>query len=166
MSLPVPQKQRIAPAAVTAHVLKCLRDAQVCKIHRQLPPGGVLVFLSGEREVQELVARLRQTFPDKPRAAAGVASSSLPGAKDAKAPKRSRHAADGPQGDAHKEVAEEEEGLAGLTGGLDAAESSDPTSRSRQVGCCSACMAGHACMQLASDQEPELVNGATHSPHL
>ncbi|KAK9848573.1 hypothetical protein WJX84_001989, partial [Apatococcus fuscideae] len=108
--------------------------SKVCKIHRQLPPGGVLVFLSGEREVQELVARLRQTFPDKPRAAAGVASSSLPGAKDAKAPKRSRHAADGPQGDAHKEVAEEEEGLAGLTGGLDAAESSDPTSRSRQEG--------------------------------
>ena len=33
---------------------------QVCKIHRQLPPGGILVFLTGQREVEQLCKRLRQ----------------------------------------------------------------------------------------------------------
>lgn len=39
---------------------------QVCKIHRQLPPGGILVFLTGQREVEQLCKRLRQAFTPKP----------------------------------------------------------------------------------------------------
>ncbi len=39
---------------------------QVCKIHRQLPPGGILVFLTGQREVERLCKRLRQAFAPKP----------------------------------------------------------------------------------------------------
>jgi ATP-dependent RNA helicase DHX37/DHR1 len=36
--------------------------SKVCAIHRRLPPGGVLVFLTGQREVLALVARLRAAF--------------------------------------------------------------------------------------------------------
>lgn len=39
---------------------------KVCKIHRQLPPGGILVFLTGQREVEHLCKRLRQAFAPKP----------------------------------------------------------------------------------------------------
>ena len=35
---------------------------KVCQIHRNLPPGGVLVFLTGQREVEFLCRKLRQTF--------------------------------------------------------------------------------------------------------
>ena len=38
---------------------------QVCKIHRQLPTGGILVFLTGQREVEHLCKRLRQAFAPK-----------------------------------------------------------------------------------------------------
>ena len=34
-----------------------------CKIHRELPEGGILVFLTGQSEVNVLVRKLRQTFP-------------------------------------------------------------------------------------------------------
>lgn len=36
---------------------------KVCKIHRQLPDGGILVFLTGQQEVNALCRKLRQTFP-------------------------------------------------------------------------------------------------------
>ncbi|XP_068227873.1 probable ATP-dependent RNA helicase kurz [Palaemon carinicauda] len=36
---------------------------KVCKIHRQLPDGGILVFLTGQQEVNTLINRLRKTFP-------------------------------------------------------------------------------------------------------
>ena len=36
---------------------------KVCKIHRQLPEGGILVFLTGQAEVNVVVKKLRQTFP-------------------------------------------------------------------------------------------------------
>ena len=36
---------------------------KVCKIHRQLPDGGILVFLTGQQEVNSLCRKLRQTFP-------------------------------------------------------------------------------------------------------
>ncbi|KAA6424230.1 MAG: ATP-dependent RNA helicase kurz [Trebouxia sp. A1-2] len=39
---------------------------KVCKIHRQLPLGGILVFLTGQREVELLCKRLRQAFAPKP----------------------------------------------------------------------------------------------------
>ncbi|CAN3364950.1 probable ATP-dependent RNA helicase DHR1 [Diutina catenulata] len=38
---------------------------KVCKIHRRLPPGGILVFLTGQSEITTLVAKLRKQFPFK-----------------------------------------------------------------------------------------------------
>lgn len=38
---------------------------KVCKIHRQLPSGGILVFVTGQQEVQTLCHRLRKKFPMK-----------------------------------------------------------------------------------------------------
>uniref|UniRef100_A0A8C5PBB8 Activating signal cointegrator 1 complex subunit 3 n=1 Tax=Leptobrachium leishanense TaxID=445787 RepID=A0A8C5PBB8_9ANUR len=40
---------------------ECYR--KVCKIHRMLPPGGILVFLTGQAEVHSLCRRLRKSFP-------------------------------------------------------------------------------------------------------
>ncbi|NXU58755.1 DHX37 helicase, partial [Turnix velox] len=40
---------------------ECFR--KVCKIHRMLPPGGILVFLTGQLEVHSLCRRLRKAFP-------------------------------------------------------------------------------------------------------
>ncbi|CAF4271178.1 unnamed protein product, partial [Adineta steineri] len=36
---------------------------KVSKIHRQLPSGGILVFVTGQQEVQTLCHRLRKKFP-------------------------------------------------------------------------------------------------------
>ncbi|KAG7167518.1 ATP-dependent RNA helicase kurz-like [Homarus americanus] len=36
---------------------------KACKIHRQLPEGGILIFLTGQQEVNTLVRKLRATFP-------------------------------------------------------------------------------------------------------
>uniref|UniRef100_A0A7N9ANV4 RNA helicase n=1 Tax=Mastacembelus armatus TaxID=205130 RepID=A0A7N9ANV4_9TELE len=36
---------------------------KTCKIHRMLPPGGILVFLTGQVEVHSLCRRLRKAFP-------------------------------------------------------------------------------------------------------
>ncbi|XP_053276304.1 probable ATP-dependent RNA helicase DHX37 [Pleuronectes platessa] len=36
---------------------------KTCKIHRMLPPGGILVFLTGQAEVNGLCRRLRKAFP-------------------------------------------------------------------------------------------------------
>ncbi|XP_068615421.1 probable ATP-dependent RNA helicase DHX37 [Brachionichthys hirsutus] len=36
---------------------------KTCKIHRMLPPGGILVFLTGQAEVHALCRRLRKAFP-------------------------------------------------------------------------------------------------------
>jgi ATP-dependent RNA helicase DHX37/DHR1 len=38
---------------------------KICQIHRQLPSGGILVFVTGQQEVQTLCHRLRQKFPMK-----------------------------------------------------------------------------------------------------
>ncbi|XP_063171368.1 probable ATP-dependent RNA helicase DHX37 [Candoia aspera] len=40
---------------------ECFR--KVCKIHRMLPTGGILVFLTGQAEVHSLCRRLRKAFP-------------------------------------------------------------------------------------------------------
>jgi ATP-dependent RNA helicase DHX37/DHR1 len=37
---------------------------KVCKIHRRLPPGGVLVFVTGQQEIEGLCRRLRKKFPN------------------------------------------------------------------------------------------------------
>ncbi|KAK3084248.1 hypothetical protein FSP39_010668 [Pinctada imbricata] len=36
---------------------------KVCKIHRMLPEGGILVFVTGQQEVHTLCKKLKQTFP-------------------------------------------------------------------------------------------------------
>lgn len=36
---------------------------KVCKIHERLPDGGVLVFVSGQREVELLIKWLRLKYP-------------------------------------------------------------------------------------------------------
>ena len=36
---------------------------KVCKIHRELPAGGILVFVTGQQEVNQLVNKLRRSFP-------------------------------------------------------------------------------------------------------
>ena len=36
---------------------------KVCKIHRRLPEGGILVFVTGQQEVNVLCNKLRKTFP-------------------------------------------------------------------------------------------------------
>ncbi|XP_033747918.1 probable ATP-dependent RNA helicase DHX37 isoform X2 [Pecten maximus] len=36
---------------------------KVCKVHRKLPEGGILVFVTGQQEVNTLCRKLRQTFP-------------------------------------------------------------------------------------------------------
>ncbi|XP_060049254.1 probable ATP-dependent RNA helicase DHX37 isoform X2 [Erinaceus europaeus] len=40
---------------------ECFR--KVCKIHRMLPAGGILVFLTGQAEVHAMCRRLRKAFP-------------------------------------------------------------------------------------------------------
>uniref|UniRef100_A0A8C0FRJ5 Activating signal cointegrator 1 complex subunit 3 n=1 Tax=Bubo bubo TaxID=30461 RepID=A0A8C0FRJ5_BUBBB len=50
---------------------ECFR--KVCKIHRMLPPGGILVFLTGQAEVHSLCRRLRKAFPFQKNNAAGNA---------------------------------------------------------------------------------------------
>jgi hypothetical protein len=58
---------------------------QVCRIHQELPGGGILLFLTGQREVQVAVRRIRQAFAKRTRggaaaAAAAAAASSNPAA--------------------------------------------------------------------------------------
>ena len=79
------------------------------------------MFLSGQREVQELVTRLRQGFPDKAKPAAdpGKAHRSATSTSAATQPNGV------PQPDDALEARAAENEDAGLTGGLDAAESSD-----------------------------------------
>jgi hypothetical protein len=45
---------------------------KVGRIHRELPAGGILVFLTGQREVRHLCARIAATFAPKCAGAAGA----------------------------------------------------------------------------------------------
>ncbi|KAK6640675.1 hypothetical protein RUM44_012372 [Polyplax serrata] len=51
--------KRTADNYITACFLK------TCKIHTSLPEGGILVFVTGQAEVNHLVKKLRKTFPYK-----------------------------------------------------------------------------------------------------
>uniref|UniRef100_A0A8D2N8U7 Helicase ATP-binding domain-containing protein n=1 Tax=Zonotrichia albicollis TaxID=44394 RepID=A0A8D2N8U7_ZONAL len=51
---------------------ECFR--KVCKIHRMLPAGGILVFLTGQAEVHSLCRRLRKAFPYQKNSTAGNAT--------------------------------------------------------------------------------------------
>ena len=37
---------------------------KVCKIHQKLPQGGILVFLTGKKEILYLISRLKMEFKD------------------------------------------------------------------------------------------------------
>ena len=45
---------------------------KVCKIHRTLKTGNILVFVTGQREVHTLCRKLRQTFGGACEAGGGV----------------------------------------------------------------------------------------------
>ncbi|KAL7749382.1 putative ATP-dependent RNA helicase DHR1 [Sorochytrium milnesiophthora] len=45
------------------HVTEAYKKA--CKIHKRLPHGGILIFLTGQNEIQNLVHKLRTKFPGK-----------------------------------------------------------------------------------------------------
>jgi len=49
---------------------------KVLAIHRKLPPGGILVFLTGQKEVEAMCRKLRQAYPLHGKATAGDGSSS------------------------------------------------------------------------------------------
>ncbi|KAH8420623.1 hypothetical protein KR009_012182 [Drosophila setifemur] len=58
---------------VTIHFQKRTPDDYVAeayrktlKIHNQLPEGGILIFVTGQQEVNQLVRKLRRTFPYHP----------------------------------------------------------------------------------------------------
>lgn len=48
----------------------------MCRIHRELPGGGILLFLTGQREVQVAVRRIRQAFSKSSRNSVGTEVSS------------------------------------------------------------------------------------------
>ena len=48
---------------------------KICKIHRKLPPGGILVFLTGKHEILRMVRRLRASLSSEKHAARIAASS-------------------------------------------------------------------------------------------
>jgi ATP-dependent RNA helicase DHX37/DHR1 len=49
-------------AAVVLLDFPMLAGLQVSQIHKQLPPGGILVFMTGQREVEGLCKRLRTSL--------------------------------------------------------------------------------------------------------
>ena len=53
---------RKTPSEEGAYVEEAFR--KVCKIHKTLPEGGILVFVTGQDEVVRLVKKLKQTFPN------------------------------------------------------------------------------------------------------
>jgi len=40
----------------------------VCKIHSELPAGGILVFLTGKKEIQEVCSRLKLALKSSKKA--------------------------------------------------------------------------------------------------
>lgn len=55
-----------------------LSVSQVRQIHRRLPPGGILVFVTGQREVEHLVQKLRSALSPAATAAPDAAASAAP----------------------------------------------------------------------------------------
>ena len=110
-----------------AHRRHLVRLPQVCQIHRTLPPGGVLVFMTGQREVEHLCKKLRAAFAQRPKRGgqAAVAGGSADAAA-AVAAGAAAAAAAGGGGDAAAAAAaaaEEAAGLDAFSG--DAAEAAD-----------------------------------------
>lgn len=38
---------------------------KICKIHRKLPPGGILVFLTGRKEIVYMCSRIKLELNNK-----------------------------------------------------------------------------------------------------
>lgn len=97
----------------------------MCQIHRQLPAGGILVFVTGQREVQTLVKRLRSTLGPSSSATASASASrqvqQTPTAQQQRA--ASQHGAAGRQ-EEPTEAEEDAEAEPVAASGLDAAEAS------------------------------------------
>lgn len=55
--------QKRTPVGPGAYVKEAFR--KLCKIHERLPPGGVLVFLTGKGEIEALVRMLRKKYPKR-----------------------------------------------------------------------------------------------------
>ena len=51
----------------------CYCPAQVVQIHERLAPGGILVFVTGQREVEHLCARLRSKYAKSQQAPSAAA---------------------------------------------------------------------------------------------
>ena len=81
---------------------------KVLAIHRKLPPGGVLVFLTGQREVDATVEKLRKAFPRAGEEERGRESSS-PRARDDETSPRERETLDSFDADAADAAGEEDE---------------------------------------------------------
>lgn len=45
---------------------------KVARLHRKLPPGGVLVFLTGRQEIEQFCKKLRKLFPEPPCDKSGI----------------------------------------------------------------------------------------------
>ncbi len=60
---------------------------KVCKIHRTLPAGGILVFLTGQGEIERLCKKLCYEFPSTPT---GRKPANPAPAREAKQPKREK----------------------------------------------------------------------------
>ena len=58
----VPVTNHFARETVHADYVSAARK-KVLAIHRKLPPGGILVFVTGQREVEQLCAKLRRAHP-------------------------------------------------------------------------------------------------------
>jgi ATP-dependent RNA helicase DHX37/DHR1 len=56
------------------HLWYVVVTLQVCRIHQELPGGGILLFLTGQREVQVAVRRIRQAFAKRKRGAVSAAA--------------------------------------------------------------------------------------------
>ncbi|RKO85364.1 hypothetical protein BDK51DRAFT_29854, partial [Blyttiomyces helicus] len=54
---------------------------KVSKIHSKLPPGGILVFLTGQQEIEVLVRKLRRTFDRTTSSSASSTTPVLPAAE-------------------------------------------------------------------------------------
>jgi ATP-dependent RNA helicase DHX37/DHR1 len=54
---------RRTPVGEAEYVNEAFR--KICKIHRTLPDGGILVFVTGQQEVNILVHKLKRLFPPK-----------------------------------------------------------------------------------------------------
>ncbi len=66
-----------------------VRVAKVRQIHQRLPPGGILVFVTGQREVEHLCRKLRSSLgPAAAKRAAAAAAAAAKAAEGGKAAPR------------------------------------------------------------------------------